>query len=162
MELSIYGEKNVNQAAGDLIAICRRFGIFERDQICCRTVTLQQCVTMQALFDKELEVAQLAKQVGNSASAMTRLVDGLHKSGWVKRTRSQSDKRRVLISLTDKGREETEELIQITEHTVAAIVATIPEDKRDQVRESLHLLRVAVDLASQTAPACLLPASEED
>ncbi len=137
----------MKQVVDDLVALCRAFGGFERDQICCGTVTVQQCVTLQTLMDGPSEVGPLAERVGNSASAMTRLVDGLVKRGWVDRVRDEDDRRRVRVTLSDSGVAEAERLSGLTEEIVNAILSGIPKGKRKQVIESLKLLRNAVDAA---------------
>ena len=137
----------MKQVVDDLVALCRAFGGFERDQICCGTVTVQQCVTLQTLMDGPSEVGPLAERVGNSASAMTRLVDGLVKRGWVDRVRDEDDRRRVRVTLSKDGATEAERLSELTEEIVNAILSGIPKGKRKQVIESLQLLRNAVDAA---------------
>ena len=88
----------------DLVAVCRVFGMCEREWVCCGTVTVQQCVVLQALREGPSEVGPLADRVASSPSAMTRLVDGLVARGWAERVRDPSDRRRVQVSLTDEGR----------------------------------------------------------
>jgi len=135
----------MKEAVNDLVALCRAFIAFERDQVCCGTVTVQQCVTLQTLIDCPSEVGPLAERVGNSASAMTRLVDGLEKRGWVERIRDTKDRRRVRVTLTDSGRKEAFQLAERTGKVIDTILADIPKGKRKQITESLSLLRHAVD-----------------
>ena len=90
----------------DLVSLCRFFGIFERERVCCGTVTVQQCVVLQSLLHGPSEVGPLADTVGNSPSAMTRLVDGLVSRGWVERKRAPQDRRCVHVSLTKNGHKE--------------------------------------------------------
>lgn len=144
----------MKQVVEDLVALCRAFGGFERDQICCGTVTVQQCVTLQTLMDGPSEVGPLAERVGNSASAMTRLVDGLVKRGWVDRVRDSEDRRRVRVTLNAQGRAEAERLSGLTDEIVDAILQAIPKAKRDQVIESLAILREAVQAARSGSNGC--------
>jgi DNA-binding MarR family transcriptional regulator len=128
----------------DLVALCRRFGMFERDRICCGTVTVQQCVVLQALLVSPSEVRPLADSVGSSPSAMTRLVDGLVKRDWVERVRSDEDRRRVHVTLTPEGRVEAQRLQSMTDRSIETVLAAIPEEKREQVIESVALVREAI------------------
>ena len=41
----------MSQVVDDLVALCRIFGFFERDRVCRGSVTVQQCVALQALRD---------------------------------------------------------------------------------------------------------------
>ncbi len=131
--------------AEDLVAICRSFGVFERGNVCCGTVSVPQCVALQALLESEREVSDLAGIVGITTSAMTRLADGLETKGWVARTRSGEDRRRVALALTPAGREEARRLRGLTERSVAALLGRIPREKRRAVLESVHLLREAIE-----------------
>lgn len=140
--------------AGDLVAICRSFGVFERAGVCCGTVTVPQCVALQALLDGEREVSDLAAAVGITTSAMTRLADGLEAKGWVERTRSGDDRRRVSLSLGPAGREEALRLRDRTEEAIEAILGRIPRARRRQVVESLRLVREAIEAARSDLWSC--------
>ena len=138
----------------DLVALCRLFGLAERDLICCGTVTVPQCVCLQALLPTPLEAGPLAERLGNSPSAATRLVDGLVKRGWVERARDATDRRRVQVQLTESGRAQALELRALTAQTVAAVMARIPTGQHAQIAESLRLVRGAVEGASAALQGC--------
>lgn len=138
----------------DLVALCRLFGMAERDQICCGTVTVPQCVCLQALLPEPLEAGPLAERLGSSPSATTRLVDGLAKRGWVERARDSADRRRVQVQLTDSGRAQALELRTLTAQTIAAVMTRVPVDKHAQIAESLRLVRGAVEDASAVLKGC--------
>ena len=65
----------------DVIAFCRMFSSFEREEICCGTVSPAQCVLLQTLLDGEWDVSGLAAYTRVTKGAMTRLVDGLEARG---------------------------------------------------------------------------------
>ena len=88
----------------DIIAFCRMFSSFEREEICCGTVSPAQCVLLQTLTEGEWDVSTLASHARVTKGAMTRLVDGLEKRGWVTREKAEDDGRRVLVSLTPDGK----------------------------------------------------------
>lgn len=144
----------MKELIGELVGICRVFGMFERELVCCGTVTVPQCVALQAMLDGDHDVSRLAEHMGVSASAMTRLVDGLERHGWVRRVRGDDDRRRVHVELTAKGRREATRLREITEQSVAAVLSCIPKGKRAQVLESLGLIRVALGKARSTITSC--------
>jgi DNA-binding MarR family transcriptional regulator len=64
---------------------------------------------VRALFqlDREAEVSAgcLARQADVSPASMTAMLDHLEKDGMVSRRRSETDRRQVIVSLTDEGRE---------------------------------------------------------
>ena len=131
----------------DVIAFCRMFSSFEREEICCGTVSPAQCVLLQTLTEGEWDVSTLASESRVTKGAMTRLVDGLEGRGWVTREKDEDDGRRVLISLTPTGKKEAQRLRHLTEKCIATILQRIPKGDRPQVIRSLNLLRNA---AAQT------------
>jgi len=130
--------------ATELISIFRAFGVAERETVCCGTVTVPQCVVLQKLLEEPGDISSLAERVGVTMSAMTRLVDGLERRGWVTRVRSDDDRRKVVVQLTDDGRHEAARLRDLSDQLVGLILARIPEEKHAQVIESLRLVRAAV------------------
>ena len=135
----------MNPIVDDLVALCRTFGILERTRICCGTVTVQQCIALQALVQGPSDIGPLAKRVGKSPSAMTRLVDGLLKRGWVERVRDREDRRRVRVTLTATGRDEAQRLRTSTDQAIGMIFALLPREEHDQVVACLKLLRDAMN-----------------
>ena len=139
----------------DLIGICRAFGTYERDAICCGTVTVSQCVVLQRLLsDEESDISTLASLLGVTNGAMTRLVDGLEGRDYARRVRSSEDRRRVVVELTDAGRVEAGRLREVTARTFDAVLSRVPRGKRKQVIESVSLVRAALDAARDDLAAC--------
>jgi DNA-binding MarR family transcriptional regulator len=112
---------------------------------------------LQALLAGSRDNNELAAFAGVSPSAMTRLVDGLAKHGWVRRHRSDEDRRRVLVELTARGKREASRLRGLTEHTLETVLGHIPAGKHQQVLESLQLVRAALERSSDAVAACCAP-----
>jgi DNA-binding MarR family transcriptional regulator len=71
-----------------------------------QSLTLSQYYLLLPLRgDGALPVSQLAERAGLSAPTVTRVVDGLQRSGLLTRERSDRDRRAVLVSLTPAGQE---------------------------------------------------------
>jgi DNA-binding MarR family transcriptional regulator len=138
----------------DVIAFCRMFSSFEREEICCGTVSPAQCVLLQTLTEGEWDVSSLAAHSRVTKGAMTRLIDGLEKRSWVIRERGEDDARRVLVSLTRDGKKEAKRLLRLTEQSIATIMQRIPENQRDQVTQSIQLLREAADQTRAQLDCC--------
>ncbi len=138
----------------DVIAFCRMFASFEREEICCGTVTPAQCVLLQTLTDGQWDVSSLANQARVTKGAMTRLVDGLESRGWVSREKAEDDARRVLVSLTPPGRKEAKRLSELTERSIAAVFEKIPPQERKQVTQSIRLLREAAERTRAQLDCC--------
>lgn len=67
-------------------------------------LTGPQLILLEELASlKEVSVGDLAKSVNLSHATVTDILDRLEKRGFVERTRSNSDKRRVLVAITDMG-----------------------------------------------------------
>ncbi len=138
----------------DVIAFCRMFSSFEREEICCGTVSPAQCVLLQTLMDGEWDVSGLAGQARVTKGAMTRLVDGLEGRGWVARERAEDDGRRVLVSLTGAGKKEAKRLCRLTEKSIATLLERIPPAERAQAVRSIHLLREAAEQTRTQLDCC--------
>lgn len=138
----------------DVIAFCRMFSSFEREEICCGTVSSAQCVLLQTLMKGQWDVSRLAAHARVTKGAMTRLVDGLEKRGWVVREKGERDGRRVLVSLTSAGDKEAQRLKLLTERSVAILLDRIPEAERPQVVRSINLLRKAAEETRTQLDCC--------
>jgi len=138
----------------DVLAFCRMFSSFEREEICCGTVSPAQCVLLQTLTEGEWDVSTLASQARVTKGAMTRLVDGLENRSWVTREKAEDDARRVLISLTPAGKKEATRLHRLTEKSIATILNRIPKADRPQVIRSLTLLRSAAEQTRTHLDCC--------
>jgi DNA-binding MarR family transcriptional regulator len=144
----------MNPVVEDIIVFYRLFSSFEREDICCGTVSPAQCVLLQTLTEGEWDVSNLAAHSRVTKGAMTRLVDGLEKRGWVARDKSDDDGRRVLVSLTPNGRNEAQRLYCLTANSITTILQRIPEVERDQVVHSIRLLRQAAELTRTQLDCC--------
>lgn len=138
----------------DVIAFCRMFSSFEREEICCGTVSPAQCVLLQTLLDGEWDVSSLAAHTRVTKGAMTRLLDGLEARGWVTRAKAEEDARRVVIALTASGRKEAKRLGMLTERSIATVFERIPSEERDKVVHSIRLLRLAAEETRQHLDCC--------
>jgi DNA-binding MarR family transcriptional regulator len=61
---------------------------------------------------RKLTMTELANRIMISPSGLTRVVDGLERKGFVKRTRSDDDARVVGAALTDAGRDKVKRAAQ--------------------------------------------------
>ena len=57
------------------------------------------------LADGPKSAGELSSGTGLSSAATTTLIDRLERRGWVRRARDDADRRRVLVEMTDEGRE---------------------------------------------------------
>src|SRR5256885_3408056 len=62
--------------------------------------------------DRMLAMTELARRIMISPSGLTRVVDGLERKGFVKRSRSDGDARVVSAALTERGRDKVKKAAQ--------------------------------------------------
>ncbi len=143
----------------DFVAICRAFGLFEREAVCCGDVTVPQCIALQELLGGPRDVGALAAVLGMTLSGATRLLDGLAQREFVVRERGADDRRRVEVQLTVAGRTEAKRLRTLTANVVEMVLGRVPKADRRTVIEGVRLLRSALD-ESQDAVRLMMSRGE--
>jgi DNA-binding MarR family transcriptional regulator len=130
----------------DVVGFCRMFAMLERDQVCCGTVTVAQCVVLQTLLEGTWDVSTLASHTRVTKGAMTRLLDGLESRGFVERHQD--------IQLTATGTKEARRLAGMTENAVALIVSRMPKDMRKPALAMIAELRRAAEEVRDQIDCC--------
>ena len=138
----------------DVVGFCRMFSMLERDQVCCGTVTVAQCVVLQTLLEGTWDVSTLASHTRVTKGAMTRLLDGLESRGFVERHQDPDDGRRWLIELTATGTKEARRLTGMTENAVALIMSRMPKDMRKPAVAMIAELRKAAEKVRDQIDCC--------
>ena len=144
----------MSSLVGDVVAFCRMFAMVERDQVCCGTVTVAQCVVLQTLLEGTWDASTLASHARVTKGAMTRLLDGLESRGYVERHQDPDDGRRWLIELTATGTKEARRLAGMTENAVALIMSRMPKDKRKPAVAMIADLRKAAEEVRDLIDCC--------
>ncbi len=106
-------------------------------------VTDTQFIVLRALKKGPCNTSFLAHMLGVTLSAVTALVNRLHKMGLVVRERQEKDRRQVWISITPEGLEVLKDVEERRNLLLAVYLSHVPEGKRQQL---LELLREACDL----------------
>lgn len=108
--------------------------------------TLAQYYLLTQLRDcTAVPVGQLAEGAGVAPPTATRLIDGLERCGLLRRARHATDRRSVLVSLTEKGRETLERKErELTERRKTIYRRLKPEERR-QSEQLLHHLAEVID-----------------
>ncbi|MDH3304595.1 MAG: MarR family transcriptional regulator [Gammaproteobacteria bacterium] len=138
----------------DIVAFCRMFAMVERDQVCCGTVTVAQCVVLQTLLEGSWDASTLASHARVTKGAMTRLLDGLESRGFVERHQDADDGRRWLIELTAAGTKEARRLSSMTGDAVALIMSRMPKDMRKPAVAMISELRRAAEEVRDQIDCC--------
>jgi DNA-binding MarR family transcriptional regulator len=139
-------EKNDSHYLRELIrTIIRYLGILEKGEASCCGATISQCHAIVEIGrSEEISLNDLAELLNLDKSTMSRTVNNLVDQNFVVRDTHSEDRRYVKIKLTEEG----SKVFKTTENSMEAyykrIMNSIPEDKREQVLESLKLLHKAV------------------
>lgn len=144
----------MSKVVDDVVAFCRMFAMLERDQVCCGTVTVAQCVVLQTLLEGSWDASTLASHTRVTKGAMTRLLDGLESRGFVERHQDPDDGRRWLIELTASGIKEAERLGGMTENAVALIMSRMPKNMRTPAVAMISELRKAAEEVRDQIDCC--------
>lgn len=92
--------------------------------------TDQECIDLLD-WAEPLTAGQIASHLGLTTGAVTGLVDRLEAGGWVRRERDPSDRRRVLVHLSDEHGAELWEAYQPLAEAIATYQASLSERELD-------------------------------
>lgn len=104
-------------------------------------LTVSQFAVLEALMHKgDLELGQLARAILKTSGNLTTVVDNLERDGLVRRVRSETDRRRILVALTTEGRSLIGNLFPAHGDRAAGIMSVLDEDEQDQLSRLLRRL----------------------
>ena len=94
---------------------------------CCEGVTITQCHTLLELnLHESINLNELSEKLYLDKSTVSRTVDSLVKNGTAKRDIPEENRRKVMISLTDKGTGICKQINGDSDHYFSAILESIP------------------------------------
>ena len=96
-------------------------------------ITDTQYTVLHSLRKGQCNTSYLAQVLGVTLSAVTALVNRLHKMGLVTRERKESDRRQVWISITDRGREVLKDVEAKRYLLMAVYLSKLPQSERDEI-----------------------------
>src|SRR5262245_5870141 len=115
-----------------------------KDEVSRSVISQHQASILDHLDDVEgTSLLDLAQHMGVTPSTMSLTVDRLERGGYVTRTRSQQDKRRVDLRLTPAGVRIKRQDKVLEPELVAAMLARMGERQRKQALHGLELLAEA-------------------
>lgn len=123
--------------------------LFERDQIKVHDFTSTQCYSLMELNkSNELTMLELSEKMNLNTSTMTRIIDKLVKRNLIERKRHSSDRRIVLVSLTEEGKRSAKKLNNSLNIYYEKILNNLPNGKISNVLNSSELLIKAFEKAN--------------
>jgi MarR family transcriptional regulator, organic hydroperoxide resistance regulator len=113
-------------------------------------LTLPQFHLLEALRDaSELNVGALAEAAGVAPPTATRMLDCLARDGYVARRHSETDRRAVLVSLTESGGAAVEAAHVEVDAWRRRVFEALEPEEREQVA---HLLTRLTDVLEEQMP----------
>lgn len=91
-----------------------------------------------------LAPSEIAARLILSRASVTSLLDSLEARGYVKRTNHPSDRRMLLIELTDDGLRVAHEFRLVVHRRQKEWMAVLSEDDKDRFIQMLHRIQVAL------------------
>ena len=86
-----------------------------------------------------------AEDLAVTAATASNLVDRLVKRGYVSRVEDPSERRKVLLSLTESGTKHLELCRQFARASIATLIADLPASKLSKIKEGLMILKAAFE-----------------
>ncbi|GIM27565.1 hypothetical protein CPJCM30710_02310 [Clostridium polyendosporum] len=125
--------------------LVKSLGVLEKGEATCCGTTVSQChAIVEIERAKEISLNKLAEVLSLDKSTMSRTINNLVESNLVFRDLHPEDRRYVSIKLTDSGKRVFNNIESSMDQYYKSILDSIPENKREQVLESLELLIDAV------------------
>lgn len=104
-----------------------------------------------------LSEGEMAQMINVNPSTMSRMVYALEKRGWLKCRRDPEDRRRVVITLTPRGRRNVEEMMRQPAKVLVRVAASLDKSGRDAlyrlVENINHTLQVLTELKEKGGPS---------
>ena len=128
-------------------------------------LTVPQLVCLKAIGELEetqpsVTVALVAKEVQLSPATVSRILDRLERAGLVVRERSQSDRRKVSLTLTAGGYERFQTLPTALQEEFLQKLAKLPDSERLQLLNSLRRVAELMEATDIDAAPLLAPGAE--
>jgi DNA-binding MarR family transcriptional regulator len=103
-------------------------------------------------------VGALVKEAQVTSGAMTNRVAQLEQRGWVRRDFDPSDRRQVIVSLTDEGVRRAHELLATKTETEQRLFGAVDRDTIARMSTDMRTLLVALEGSTSELPAEAPPA----
>jgi len=101
-------------------------------------ITDTQFIVLRSLRKGSCNTSYLAHMLGVTLSAVTALINRLHRMGFVSRERRDKDRRQVWISITPKGLQVLNDVEERRNLLLAVYLSHLPEKERQQLLELLQ------------------------
>ena len=142
-----YGQK-ADLALGTWVKLARAYATLNRESvkdIRRYGLTQPQFGVIECLGHLgEMNIGELSKKMLVSGGNMTCVVDNLEKEGLVRRQHSESDRRAVIVALTEQGMTLFKEIFPQHAKVLTGLMAVLPESEQAELSRILKNLGQAL------------------
>lgn len=136
--------------------IIRAVGLYSRELLRRRNLTTSQLAALRHLARRgSLSAGEVARGVSVSQATITGVLDRLERRGLVTRTRDPEDRRRVVIELTEAGREVVATSPPPLHERFVLRLAELPETERQEIDRVLRRIVQMMELEDVEAAPVL-------
>ena len=134
--------EQIRRSISELAGIITRLSIIQMKELMNETgLSHSQMISlMQMHIQGCCGVSQIAEHLGTSDAASSQLVQRLVNLGLVERVESQEDRRAKKVSLTPKGKDLVERVVENRREMIEEMVDRLPVEKQLVMIESINLL----------------------
>lgn len=128
-----------NQLCFSAYNVSRLFAQFYEKKLKQFGITYSQYLVLLTLWEENPQTLNsIGRHLDLSSNTLTPLLKRLEQSGWVKRERQQSDKRQLIITLTDNGQQQREAVFEAISSCLPQEFDTTEYDEMKYVFEELE------------------------
>lgn len=103
------------------------------------------------LSERPYRLTELAEMQAVSAPTMSNTITALEERGWVTRVRSESDRRVVMVDISQAGREVMAEMYHHTRSRIAEFLSVLSPHELALLRDGLTILNATFTAALRSA-----------
>jgi len=142
--------------------ITRNIALHSKQLAACSHITAPQLVCLLAVIESgPLTATAISREISVSPSTVVGILDRLEEKGWIKREHSREDRRTVLVSATDAGREVASQAPSPLQKTLADALGALPELEQATITLSLErIVSLMENPGSDTSPILDINASD--
>ena len=124
--------KFINELTKFMPKMMREFAKQRSSALTKGTITIPQMILLEIVFEKNMcTMSDLAKSIGVTTSAVTGLTDRLIRAKLVTRIRGIKDRRIVIISLSEKGKNLTKKILNERQQMIKKAFGTLTHKERE-------------------------------
>lgn len=133
--------ESANQILHAYLRASRQMSIRSQGYLGKLNLTYPQTVTLMILdADGPMPISELAKATGSANSTTSGVVDRLERLGLAQRVRSEQDRRKIYVAVTDKFREIRAKTTDYASNRFAEALKDLSQEEQGKILSGLNLL----------------------